>query len=228
MLVLLSPVMVLVAIAVRISMGKPVLFRQRRPGLNEEPFMLLKFRSMRDACDAQGRPHSDEERTTWLGNLLRKTSLDELPQLWNVLRGDMSLIGPRPLLMEYLGRYPQRYRRRHAVRPGITGLAQISGRKALKFSERFDLDVWYVEHWSLVLDLKIVLRTIGQVLSSKDTVPEGDWQDLDDLGIFPEEWKEPVEPVTGEVLWESEIPGEQAGSIQHSAAGRSHGNEYTP
>ncbi len=162
-LLLLWPVILIVAVLVRVSMGSPVLFRQRRPGLGERPFMLVKFRTMRDATDPAGRPLPDAQRLTRVGRLLRRTSLDELPQLWNVLKGDMSLVGPRPLLMEYLPRYTARQRRRHDVRPGITGWAQVNGRNALSWPEKFEHDVWYVEHRSLGLDVKIVLMTIGQV-----------------------------------------------------------------
>ncbi len=168
---LLSPVLVLLAIFIRIKLGRPVLFRQIRPGRNGEPFELLKFRTMVDAVDREGDPLADELRMTSFGCFLRATSLDELPELWNVLKGDMSLVGPRPLLMEYLPLYNDFQFRRHEVRPGITGWAQINGRNALSWDERFDLDVWYVENQSLWLDLKILIRTVKKVIM-KDGITE--------------------------------------------------------
>ena len=164
-LVLLSPVVAATAVAVAATMGRPVLFRQTRPGLGGRSFELVKFRSMREAVDDHGLPLSDKARLTRLGRFLRRTSLDELPELWNVLKGDMSLVGPRPLLMEYLPRYSATQARRHEVRPGITGLAQVSGRSALSWDERFALDVWYVDHRSLWLDLTILAKTLGKVVS---------------------------------------------------------------
>ena len=163
-LVLVSPLLGLLALLVRWRMGRPVLFRQTRPGLHGQPFELCKFRTMTDARDASGRLLPDAERLTRLGRLLRASSLDELPELWNVLRGDMSLVGPRPLLPEYLSRYSPRQARRHEVRPGLTGLAQVSGRNATTWEERFELDVRYVETWSLSGDVKLILRTVGTVL----------------------------------------------------------------
>jgi len=166
-IVVLSPVMLLLAAAIRLSLGRPVLFRQQRPGLHGKPFWLVKFRTMRNAWDERGRPLPDEDRLSLLGRILRSTSLDELPELVNVLRGEMSLIGPRPLLMQYLDRYTPRQARRHEVRPGITGWAQVHGRNALGWEERLELDVWYVEHWSLMLDLKILALTLGTVLRGR-------------------------------------------------------------
>jgi lipopolysaccharide/colanic/teichoic acid biosynthesis glycosyltransferase len=163
-LVLAAPVLLLVAIAVRVNLGGPVLFRQQRPGLHGRPFTMVKFRTMRDALGRDGRPLPDADRLTPFGTLLRSTSLDELPELWNVVRGDMSLVGPRPLLMEYLDRYTPEQARRHEVRPGVTGWAQIHGRNAVSWEERFRLDVWYVEHQSLRLDLQILMRTLALVL----------------------------------------------------------------
>jgi lipopolysaccharide/colanic/teichoic acid biosynthesis glycosyltransferase len=163
-LVLAAPVLLLVAIAVRVNLGGPVLFRQQRPGLHGRPFTMVKFRTMRDALGRDGRPLPDADRLTPFGALLRSTSLDELPELWNVVRGDMSLVGPRPLLMEYLDRYTPEQARRHEVRPGVTGWAQVNGRNALSWEERFRLDVWYVEHQSLRLDLQILMRTLALVL----------------------------------------------------------------
>lgn len=160
-LVLLSPVLAVIALLVRRTLGSPVLFRQQRPGLGGRPFTLYKFRTMREA----GPGVSEAERLTRLGRLLRSTSLDELPELWNVLRGDMSLVGPRPLLMQYLPLYTPEQARRHEVRPGITGWAQINGRNAISWEEKFRLDVWYVDHQSLWLDLRILARTFWRVLS---------------------------------------------------------------
>lgn len=166
-LVLFSPVLLLVSALVWLSMGKPILFRQRRPGRLAEPFMLLKFRTMSARCDANGKLLPDADRLTRIGRLLRVTSLDELPQFWNVLRGDISLVGPRPLLTEYLPRYSPEQARRHDVMPGITGWAQINGRNALAWEEKFALDTWYVDHWSLQLDLNILIRTTWCTLSRK-------------------------------------------------------------
>jgi sugar transferase EpsL len=162
-LLLLSPVTLLVAGLVALKMGRPVLFVQARPGRNGKIFKLYKFRTMSGATDRHGRPLSDAQRLTRFGLLLRKASLDELPQLWNVLKGDMSLVGPRPLLVAYLDRYTPEQARRHEVKPGITGWAQINGRNALSWEEKFRLDVWYVDHHSLMLDLKILYRTIAKV-----------------------------------------------------------------
>jgi lipopolysaccharide/colanic/teichoic acid biosynthesis glycosyltransferase len=163
-LVLAAPVLLLVAIAVRVNLGGPVLFRQQRPGLHGRPFTMVKFRTMRDALGRDGRPLPDADRLTPFGTLLRSTSLDELPELWNVVCGEMSLVGPRPLLMEYLDRYTPEQARRHEVRPGVTGWAQVNGRNSLSWEERFRLDVWYVEHQSLRLDLQILMRTLALVL----------------------------------------------------------------
>ena len=164
LLVALSLPMLFVAIVVRWKMGAPVLFRQIRPGLNRRPFELMKFRTMNDATDSQGSELPDEARLTPTGRWLRRLSLDELPQLFNVLRGDMSLVGPRPLLMEYLPLYTPEQARRHAVRPGITGWAQVNGRNAVSWEERFRLDVWYVDHQSCWLDLRILWLTLLRVL----------------------------------------------------------------
>lgn len=163
-LVLLSPLLLLVALVIRLSLGTPILFRQQRPGLNGQPFMLLKFRTMADRRDTAGRLLPDAQRLTPIGRFLRSTSLDELPELINVLRGEMSLVGPRPLLMAYLPRYNAQQARRHEVRPGITGWAQVNGRNALSWDEKFTLDVWYVDHVSLALDIKILALTVWKVL----------------------------------------------------------------
>ncbi|WP_167141435.1 sugar transferase [Pseudomonas sp. OTU750018] len=163
-LLLLAPVIAIVAWQIHRKLGSPVLFRQVRPGLDGKPFEMIKFRTMRDAVDATGNPLPDSERMTPFGSFLRSSSLDELPELWNVLKGDMSLVGPRPLLMGYLPLYnPEQYRR-HKVRPGVTGWAQINGRNALSWDEKFKLDVWYVDNHSLWLDLKIIFLTVKKVL----------------------------------------------------------------
>ncbi len=162
-LVVLSPLLATVAILELVVHGPPALFRQTRPGLGGAPFAILKFRSMTDARDASGRPLSDAERLTRFGRFLRSTSIDELPELWNVLRGDMSLVGPRPLLPRYLDRYTPEQMRRHEMPPGITGWAQIHGRNAITWEQKFALDVWYVDHWSLRLDLEILLTTLVKV-----------------------------------------------------------------
>jgi lipopolysaccharide/colanic/teichoic acid biosynthesis glycosyltransferase len=167
LLLLLSPLALALAILVRWRMGPPALFRQVRPGKDARPFTLYKFRTMTDARGADGELLPDAARLTPLGRWLRRTSLDELPQLLNVLRGDMSLVGPRPLLMEYLPLYDARQARRHEVRPGITGWAQVNGRNALSWPERFELDLWYVEHRSFALDLKILGMTLLSVLRSE-------------------------------------------------------------
>ena len=173
-LILLAPVFLVLVAAIRLTMGSPVLFRQTRPGLNGEPFQMIKFRTMRNAVDQDGVPLPDAERMTRFGTLLRATSLDELPELWNVLKGDMSLVGPRPLLMEYLPLYSAEQFRRHESRPGITGWAQINGRNALTWQEKFALDVWYVDNQSLWLDIKILFLTVKKVLAREGISAEGD------------------------------------------------------
>jgi sugar transferase EpsL len=173
LLAILSPLLGLVAAAVRISIGTPVLFRQRRPGLRGRPFELLKFRTMADVVGLDGRPLSDERRLGRIGAMLRELSLDELPELINVIRGEMSLVGPRPLLMQYLDRYTPAQARRHEVKPGITGWAQINGRNAISWDERFALDVWYVDHRSLWLDLKILAITVKKVFTREGIAQPG-------------------------------------------------------
>jgi len=163
-LAVLSPVLILMALVVGLFLGTPILFRQRRAGQHGRPFVLLKFRTMTNARDAQGNLLPDARRLTWLGRFLRSTSLDETPELLNVVKGDMSLIGPRPLLMAYLPRYSPDQSRRHEVKPGITGWAQINGRNALTWEEKFAYDVWYVDHQSLWLDLKILVLTVWKIL----------------------------------------------------------------
>jgi len=172
-IILLAPVMLAVALLVLLTMGRPVLFRQQRPGLRGKPFTLYKFRTMRDARTASGELLPDDLRLTTFGKWLRSTSLDELPELFNVLKGEMSLVGPRPLLMEYLPRYSPEQARRHEVKPGITGWAQVNGRNALTWEEKFRMDVWYVDHWNLWLDMKIVLLTIWKVLKREGISAEG-------------------------------------------------------
>lgn len=173
-LLLLLPVIGLVAWKVRKNLGAPVLFTQQRPGYNGKAFRMFKFRTMRDAFDSEGNPLSDAERVTSFGQFLRSTSLDELPELWNVLKGDMSLVGPRPLLMEYLPLYSPEQYRRHEVRPGVTGWAQVNGRNALSWEEKFNLDVWYVDNRSLWLDLKILFLTIKKVVVRDGISAEGE------------------------------------------------------
>lgn len=163
-LMLLSPVLLFTALAVRLGLGKPVLFRQPRPGYKGRIFTLYKFRTMRDAFALDGTPLPDAQRLTPLGRFLRATSLDELPELFNVLKGEMSLVGPRPLLVKYLPLYTPEQMRRHDVLPGITGWAQVNGRNALSWQDKFRLDVWYVDHWSLWLDVKILILTVWKVL----------------------------------------------------------------
>ncbi|MCH8992705.1 MAG: sugar transferase [Acidobacteria bacterium] len=166
-LVALSPIIAVVAAIVRTRVGSPVFFRQIRPGRNGDPFRIIKFRTMTDERTPDGVSLSDEERLVEAGRRLRRWSLDELPELWNVVAGDMSLVGPRPLLMEYLPRYTAEQARRHEVRPGVTGFAQVSGRNDLPWEDRFDLDVWYVDNWSLWLDLKILVATVGRVFTGR-------------------------------------------------------------
>lgn len=172
-LLLLAPVIVGVALLVRLRLGRPVLFSQPRPGRHGQAFRMYKFRSMNSACDAQGVLLPDAQRLTRFGQWLRASSLDELPGLWSVLRGDMSLVGPRPLLIQYLPRYSSRQARRHEVRPGITGWAQVNGRNAISWEEKFELDVWYVEHQSFWLDLKILWLTAARVWARKDVSAAG-------------------------------------------------------
>jgi sugar transferase EpsL len=173
LLVLLSPLLAVIAIIVRIALGSPVLFRQRRPGLHGRPFLLLKFRTMSERRGPGGDLLSDAERLTRVGRLLRRTSLDELPELLNVLAGDMSLVGPRPLLMEYLPLYTPEQMRRHEVRPGLTGWTQVNGRNALSWEDKFTLDVWYVDHRSVRLDLEILARTVREVLTGRGVSASG-------------------------------------------------------
>ena len=172
-LLALSPLLAVLALQVRRKLGRPGLFRQSRPGLHERSFEIRKFRTMTDDRDTDGNLLADSERLLSFGRFLRSTSLDELPELWNVLKGEMSLVGPRPLLMEYLDLYSEEQARRHEVRPGITGWAQVNGRNALTWEEKFDLDVWYVDNHSLWLDLKILILTIARVFKREGVSQEG-------------------------------------------------------
>lgn len=167
-LVVLSPVYAITAYKVKKNLGSPVFFRQTRPGLYGKPFEMIKFRSMKDAVDNNGNPLADSERLTSFGRKLRSTSLDELPELWNVIKGDMSLVGPRPLLMEYLPLYNQEQNRRHLLRPGITGYAQVNGRNAISWEDKFRLDIWYIENQSMWLDIKILFKTVAKVVKAED------------------------------------------------------------
>ncbi len=172
-LVATAPVMAATAVAIRVTMGSPVLFRQQRPGRHGRPFTLYKFRTMRNALDTHGRPLTDAQRLTKLGQLLRSTSIDELPQLVNVLRGELSLVGPRPLLMEYLPRYSPEQARRHEVLPGMTSWTAINGRNDLSWPEKLAMDVWYVDHWNLKLDLQIIAKTFALVLNRQGVSRDG-------------------------------------------------------
>jgi lipopolysaccharide/colanic/teichoic acid biosynthesis glycosyltransferase len=173
-LVLLSPLLLVISLLVLADVGRPVFFRQRRPGLNGEPFELIKFRTMRDDPEAGTGLEADGRRLTRFGRRLRAASLDELPELWNVLRGEMSLVGPRPLLMQYLDRYTPEQARRHLVKPGLTGWAQVKGRNAISWDEKFACDNWYVDNRSMALDLKILLMTAWQVIRGTGISAEGE------------------------------------------------------
>ena len=173
-LILLSPLYFFVAYKVKKNLGSPVLFRQVRPGLYGKPFEMIKFRTMRDALDAQGNSLPDSERLTPFGKMLRSSSLDEMPELWNVIKGDMSIVGPRPLLTEYLPLYNTEQAKRHNVRPGMTGHAQVNGRNAIGWEEKFKLDTWYVENQSTLLDFKIMFKTVHKVLAKDDISAEGE------------------------------------------------------
>jgi lipopolysaccharide/colanic/teichoic acid biosynthesis glycosyltransferase len=161
----LSPLLIFLAIAIRLKMGSPVLFRQQRPGLGGKGFVIYKFRTMTGQTDISGQLLPDEKRLPALGRFLRSTSLDELPELFNVLKGDMSIVGPRPLMMKYLTRYTPQQARRHEVKPGITGWAQINGRNTISWEDKFNLDVWYVDNWNILLDIKIILKTVWMVIA---------------------------------------------------------------
>jgi sugar transferase EpsL len=167
-LIIFSPLLAVLAVLVRLKIGSPVIFRQQRPGLNGKAFIIYKFRTMTDQCDESGNLLPDEKRLSAFGRFLRSTSFDELPELFNVLKGDMSIVGPRPLMMKYLGRYSPEQARRHEVKPGITGWAQINGRNAISWEDRFKLDVWYVDNRTFWLDIKIIFRSVWMVLARKD------------------------------------------------------------
>ena len=173
-LILLCPLLLIIALVIWRNIGRPVLFRQVRPGLNARPFLMIKFRTMREAIGPDGQPLPDDQRLTSLGAKLRSSSLDELPELWNVLKGDMSLVGPRPLLMEYVPLYSSQQARRMDLRPGLTGWAQINGRNALTWDEKFSLDIWYVDNRTIWLDLKILWRTVKKVLKRDGISAEGE------------------------------------------------------
>jgi sugar transferase EpsL len=182
-LVIFSPILMVLAILIRIRMGRPIMFKQMRPGLHGRSFFMYKFRTMTDERDANGALLADEQRLTRLGRFLRSTSLDELPELFNVLKGDMSLVGPRPLLMQYLQRYTPEQARRHEVKPGITGWAQVNGRNAITWEEKFALDVWYVDNWSLWLDIKILAITVVKVFKREGISAAGEATMPEFLGI---------------------------------------------
>ena len=173
-LILLSPLYAFVAYKVKKNLGSPVLFRQVRPGLHGKPFEMIKFRTMKDAVDVDGNPLPDSERLMPFGKMLRSTSLDEMPELWNVIKGDMSVVGPRPLLTEYLPLYSAEQAKRHHVRPGMTGHAQVNGRNAIGWEEKFNLDTWYVENQSTLLDFKIMFKTVQKVIAKDDISAEGE------------------------------------------------------
>jgi len=172
-MIILSPLLLFISLAVLILHGSPIMFKQTRPGLHGKPFTIYKFRTMKNLYGPDGSPLPDEDRLTRFGSWLRSTSLDELPELANVLIGDMSIVGPRPLLLEYMDRYTPEQARRHEVKPGITGWAQVNGRNNLSWEEKFRLDVWYVDNWSLALDFRVLLMTVGKVLGREDISAEG-------------------------------------------------------
>ncbi len=187
LIVIFSPVLLIAYIISLFTVGLPVFYYQRRPGLKGEIFTIYKFRTMSNTTDADGTLLPDSKRLNWFGRLLRATSIDELPELFNVVRGEMSLVGPRPLLVEYLERYTPEQARRHDVRPGITGWAQINGRQTISFSKRLELDIYYVEHWSLWLDVKILLLTLPKLLFTSGVINGQDVKDVDDLGLYRDE-----------------------------------------
>jgi lipopolysaccharide/colanic/teichoic acid biosynthesis glycosyltransferase len=184
-LVLMSPILAAASVAILVTMGRPIFFTQVRAGLDGMPFRILKFRTMRAPRQGEEMLHTDAQRLTTIGRWLRKTSIDELPELWNILVGDMSLVGPRPLLLEYVPRYNQQQRKRLDVLPGLTGWAQVNGRQTIKFSERFAFDAWYVDNWSFWLDVKIIFKTVASVLSGGEGVLPGQSPfEVDDVGFF--------------------------------------------
>jgi sugar transferase EpsL len=187
-LIILSPLLVIISLVILMQMGMPILLKQMRPGLNGKPFHMYKFRTMTDERDEQGNPLSDEQRLTRLGRFLRSTSLDELPELFNVLKGNMSLVGPRPLLMRYLDRYTPEQARRHEVKPGITGWAQVNGRNAISWEEKFAYDVWYVDNWSLWLDMRILAMTVVQVFRREGISAAGEATMTEFKGNYEEQY----------------------------------------
>ena len=199
-LIVLSPVLAVAAMGILATQGRPILFRHDRPGLNETPFRIAKFRTMRAPRQGEVWFRTDAERVTRFGRLLRSTSIDELPELWNVLRGDMSLVGPRPLLLEYLDRYTPEERRRHEMRPGITGWAAVNGRHATLFEDRLALDTWYIDHWSLGLDLRILARTVSQVLRRTDVSATQDLDEIEFPDRFESSLAEREDPLDGRVI----------------------------
>lgn len=215
-LVFLAPLLGATAVAAFLAQGRPILFRQRRPGLGGRPFTILKFRTMRPTRPGEVYYLTDEARMTPLGRFLRSTSIDELPELWNVLRGDMSLVGPRPLLVEYLETYSADERRRHDMRPGITGWAVVNGRHTAMFRERLSLDVWYVDHWSPWLDARILARTAVQVLRRTDVATS---QDISRIG-FPLPKPSPGQGAAGGATSGERMPTEQAAPEPGKAGGR--------
>ncbi len=192
-LVLFLPVLGVTALGVAATMGRPVLFAQERPGYRGRIFTMYKFRTMRSPAPGEAWFRTDDTRLTRLGRFLRATSIDELPELWNVLRGEMSLVGPRPLLVEYLAKYTPEENRRHDVRPGITGWAQVNGRQNIPFSKRLQLDVWYVDHWSLALDAKIIFQTMTQVFVSSGVLSGQNVDEVDDIGLSADRGRNPPE-----------------------------------
>lgn len=184
-LIVTSPILAAASVAIVATMGRPIFFTQVRAGFDGKPFRIVKFRTMRAPHPGEEMLHTDAQRLTNLGRWLRKTSIDELPELWNILVGDMSLVGPRPLLLEYVPRYDKQQRRRLDVRPGLTGWAQVNGRQTIKFSERFVFDAWYADNWSLWLDVKIIFRTVASVFAGGEGVLPGQSPlDVDDVGFF--------------------------------------------
>jgi lipopolysaccharide/colanic/teichoic acid biosynthesis glycosyltransferase len=185
-LLVLGPFLLFIGAFIRRRLGSPILFKQVRPGIGRKPFILYKFRTMTDFRDAYGQLLPDRERLTAFGLFLRSASLDELPELWNVLKGDMSIVGPRPLLVQYLDRYTSEQARRHEAKPGITGWAQVNGRNAISWEEKFKLDVWYVDNWSLALDLRIILTTVIKVVRREGISAEGDATMPEFMGLCSE------------------------------------------
>lgn len=220
-LTLLSPILAWAALAIVVTMGKPILFRQERPGRYGKAFTIIKFRTMRTPRPGEIWYDSDAQRVSRLGRLLRSTSIDELPELWNILRGEMSLVGPRPLLVEYLDHYTEEEKRRHEMLPGLTGWAAVNGRNTARFEDRLRLDVWYVDHWSLGLDVRILVRTVSQVLRRTDVRAA---QDLDEIDL-PRRFESGLEDGIAPPI--NQGPSSQPASGSGSGAAPSRGNEAT-